>query len=244
MPYDATEYVYQGDHTENRHRTDSVVKAKKKTGKKKWKDLQAAPVMGPSADAPNFEAVYAELLKTPKSKRTETMLDDIIFKQMLANKPVQDIARQVGSTVAEVHARYKTMLAERMDFTPAEMQMHLVAQLQAAINGIQEAAQNGSEAHAKIWIQAIELLAKLHGLLSDKAEITIEIVTNEQTNVFITSLMYIVEKIRNSEIAAQVDTLALNNLLADGLKEASGYIYEAQNRKLSADGHVVVDALT
>jgi nitrogen regulatory protein PII len=245
MPYEASEeYVYSGDHREDSQRKDLLREAQIKSGKKKHRKKKSIPVAGANGHAPNMEAVLAELLKTPKAKRTDTMLDDVIFQESLANTDVQKIGRMVGLTVAEVQVRYKRMLAERMDFTPAEMQMHLVAQLQAAINGIQEAAQNGSTDHAKIWIQAIELLAKLHGLLSEKAELRIEIVTNEQTNIFITALAYIVEKISNSPIAKQVDPLELNNVMADGLKEASAFIHESQNRKLSGDGQIIVDALS
>lgn len=245
MPFDyeTQEYVYDGDRRDNSSRVDVLTQAKIDTGKKKHRKKKPKAVLGANGQSPNIQKVLAELLSTPKEKRSNTMLDDIIFNQSLANVAVTEIARQVNLTVAEVQARYKQMLAERMDFTPAEMQMHLVAQLQAAINGIQEAAQNGSTEHAKIWIQAIELLAKLHGLLSDKAELKIEIVTSEQANVLITSLMYIVEKVRNSSIAKQVDELELNTVLANGLEEARGFIYEAQNKKLSGTGQLIVDAI-
>ncbi len=237
--YQEPQYVYPGATKDEPHyKQDTRTEIDRALAKKKKRHKIKAVPTPIKSDSPGSTEALIHFLKTPAKKRDASVLDDIIYAKGIADVDFSEIARQVGLPVAEVMERYRELLRARNSFTDQDYRLHIAAQLKACINSMQEAAQHGSVDHAKIWLMAIERLMKLQDLESDKANMTINIITHEQTNVFVGAVNLVVQRLlENPQIAKVPD---IYEIVATGIEEAQTYVMEAQEKKFDMEGLPVV----
>jgi len=213
------------------HREHPVVLAKRQLDPTKV--IESNPQMGANSFAPGTLQSLTRFLAKPKKDRDGNMLDNIIYKQANAQVSFRVIAEMVGLSPAEVKAIYFRMLEAENSFSPVQMRMMLTAQMQNIINMMQEAAAAGSVEHAKIIVSAVERLAKMHELESQKSTIEIKLITDEQSLLFIAVVQQVVQAILSRpEIAQILPADVIDEVTADTLHQAGVLITNAQDRVL------------
>jgi hypothetical protein len=185
----------------------------------------------------SFNTVEAlvEYLRTPKKKRDLDMLDNIILNNVLDDVPIRDISNLVGLPVSEVQNRSKTLLKENYTFSQEEMKLLMTAKLQRISNMMMSMASQGSDKHAGVMLECIKQMREMYDLMSSKSNITIEIVTVEQTNIIVTAMGLFAERLMAHPALSKIDRNVIDSVAADALGEAAEYVFEARDREVTID---------
>lgn len=191
--------------------------------------------VGPNQVTPGSVESMVEYLRTPKRKRDLDMLDNIILNNVLDDVPIRDISNMVGLPVSEVQVRSKKLLQENYTFSQEEMKLLMTAKLQRISNMMMTLASQGSDKHAQIMLNCIQQLREMHDLMSSKSNITVEIVTVEQTNIIVTAMGLFAERLREHPALASVDPNIIDSVAADALGEAAEYVFEARDKEVVID---------
>lgn len=193
------------------------------------------PAVGPNQVSQNTVAALIDYLRTPKRKRDLDMLDNIILNNVLDDVPIRDISNMVGLPVSEVQTRSKKLLQENYTFSQEEMKLLMTAKLQRISNMMMAMASQGSDKHASVMLETIKQLREMYDLMSSKSNITVEIVTVEQTNIIVTAMGLFVERLMEHPALAKVDRNVIDSVAADALGEAAEYVFEARDKEVTID---------
>lgn len=191
--------------------------------------------VGPNQVTPGSVESMVEYLRTPKRKRDLDMLDNIILNNVLDDVPIRDISNMVGLPVSEVQVRSKKLLQENYTFSQEEMKLLMTAKLQRISNMMMAMASQGSDKHASVMLETIKQLREMYDLMSSKSNITVEIVTVEQTNIIVTAMGLFVERLMEHPALATVDRNVIDSVAADALGEAAEYVFEARDKEVTID---------
>lgn len=191
--------------------------------------------VGPNQVTPGSVESMVEYLRTPKRKRDLDMLDNIILNNVLDDVPIRDISNMVGLPVSEVQVRSKKLLQENYTFSQEEMKLLMTAKLQRISNMMMAMASQGSDKHASVMLETIKQLREMYDLMSSKSNITVEIVTVEQTNIIVTAMGLFVERLMEHPALATVDRNVIDSVAASSLSEAAEYVFEARDKEITID---------
>lgn len=200
--------------------------------KKRPKDRQA---VGPNQFSANSLEATIEFLRTPPKKRELDMLDNIILNNVLDDVPIRDISNLVGLPVSEVQVRSKKLLQENYTFSQEEMKLLMTAKLQRISNMMMGMATQGSDKHAGIMLECIKQMREMYDLMSSKSNLTIEIVTVEQTNIIVTAMGLFAQRLMQHPALANMDPNVIDSVAADALGEAAEYVFEARDKEVTID---------
>jgi hypothetical protein len=96
-------------------------------------------------------------------------------------------------------------------------------------------ASQGSDKHAGVMLECIKQMREMYDLMSSKSNITIEIVTVEQTNIIVTAMGLFAERLMAHPALAKIDRNVIDTVAADALGEAAEYVFEARDREVTID---------
>lgn len=224
---------------------DLLIEVTRKATGQDDRSLPPVPMVGPNNYAAGTREALLDLVLSPKKQRKASQLDKIILQNGNASVPWVEIGRMTGLSAAEVRDRYLEIAREAYDLPPAEQMLIQVARLEGIINMLQAWAASGSEDHIKLLLEAIKQLREIHGLASNKTEIIIRVLVEEQANVIVKALQLVIAKIFDSYIVTNAKAFdedgnprqlveVIDAIVVDALDEVQTLVGGAVDRQITA----------